>query len=379
MVTMTEERIATTNGHPRLYRDQEGRVLAGVCTGLGRHIGIDPVVLRVAFVILLLAQGQGQGLWLYVAAALFMPGAPGEVAPAERLFRRRFDAAGVLSILGAMLCVSVVFSLIGGWVSTDTIAVLTVFGMVLLVTHARGVDLMAAVRALPERIQGHRAEPAEPAPRTGAAAAVSTPRRSSALTPVTLLAALAVGAAMVPVAAGYPSPDSSLIVAASALGVVGLGLVASGWFRARGLATVGTVLTFALLTTSVAGEAPRDARYGDVEWRPVDTPRVEHNYKVGVGSGKLDLTAVRFVPGQRVSVTAEVMFGELKVTVPRTARVELDARVGLGDLEVDGRTVGGPRARSTEVLEPEDANVKNPPVIALRIRGKLADVQVTRG
>ncbi|MEU6038816.1 PspC domain-containing protein [Actinomadura sp. NPDC047616] len=429
---MTDERIATerptaaANGHVRLFRSPERRVLAGVCTGLGRHLGIDPVVLRVAFAVLTLAGGQG--VWLYVAGVLVMPGSPEDAAPAEKLLRRRFDAAGALSILGALLCVTTGFQLIGGWVSTNMIAVLTVFGLVLLVAHARGVDLTAAVRALPERLQGHPVDapapsrgesvslekdgvslrkdttaapggglpegmvdlavvgtrhrtaapepPVDEAPPRKAAAAAA--RQTSPVTAVTLLAALAVGAAMVPVARAYPGPDATLIVGSAALGVVAIGLVLGGWFRARGLATVGTLLTFALLTTSVAAEAPRDLRYGDVEWRPLDGTRVEHEYKVGVGSARLDLSDTRFTPGQRVNVNVQVTLGELKVTVPRAARVELDARVALGDLRVDGRTVAGPGARATEVLEPEGAGRANVPVIALRVRGRFGHVEVTR-
>lgn len=35
----------------RLYRDPDNRILGGVCTGLGSYFNIDPVILRVLFVI----------------------------------------------------------------------------------------------------------------------------------------------------------------------------------------------------------------------------------------------------------------------------------------------------------------------------------------
>lgn len=53
---------------------------------------------------------------------------------------------------------------------------------------------------------------------------------------ITLLAAMAAGAAMIPVAQAYTAPDSWLIVMAPALAVIGCGLVLGGWFRTRGLA-----------------------------------------------------------------------------------------------------------------------------------------------
>jgi signal transduction histidine kinase/phage shock protein PspC (stress-responsive transcriptional regulator) len=40
-------------------RPTDDRVCAGVCSGLGRHLGVDPMVLRLAFVVLTLANGFG--------------------------------------------------------------------------------------------------------------------------------------------------------------------------------------------------------------------------------------------------------------------------------------------------------------------------------
>ncbi|MEV4006112.1 hypothetical protein [Actinomadura sp. NPDC049753] len=202
--------------------------------------------------------------------------------------------------------------------------------------------------------------------------------RTSPVAAITLLAAMAAGAALIPVAEGHPAPDSWLIVMAPALAVLGLGLVVGGWFRTGGLATAGTVLTLAMLTTSVAGDVPRNAEYGEVDWRPTDASQIGRVYKVGVGQGDLDLTALPVAAGQRVTINAEVGLGGLEVTVPPTARVLVDARIGLGDVRIDHRTTSGPAARVVRTLEPEVAHAANPPVIVLRIRGKLGDVDVHR-
>ncbi|WP_449063504.1 PspC domain-containing protein [Planomonospora algeriensis] len=37
-----------TDGERRLRRDDEGRMLTGVCSGLGHHAGVDPVLFRAA-------------------------------------------------------------------------------------------------------------------------------------------------------------------------------------------------------------------------------------------------------------------------------------------------------------------------------------------
>jgi signal transduction histidine kinase len=60
---------------PRLYREREGRILGGVCVGLARHIGVDPLIVRVAFVTA--AAAGGVGLFLYALAWALLPEAEG--------------------------------------------------------------------------------------------------------------------------------------------------------------------------------------------------------------------------------------------------------------------------------------------------------------
>jgi len=35
---------------PRLVRSRRGRLIGGVCSGLGAHFGVDPILFRIAFV-----------------------------------------------------------------------------------------------------------------------------------------------------------------------------------------------------------------------------------------------------------------------------------------------------------------------------------------
>ena len=37
---------------PRLTRSSDDKVIAGLCGGLGLHFGVDPVIFRIAFVVL---------------------------------------------------------------------------------------------------------------------------------------------------------------------------------------------------------------------------------------------------------------------------------------------------------------------------------------
>jgi phage shock protein C len=48
----------------RLLRTRADRVIAGVCGGLGRYLGVDPVIIRIAAVLLVFAGGAGIVLYL---------------------------------------------------------------------------------------------------------------------------------------------------------------------------------------------------------------------------------------------------------------------------------------------------------------------------
>jgi phage shock protein C len=55
----------------RLARVREGRMLAGVATGLARYLGVDPVAIRVGFVVATVFSGAG--IVLYVGCWILMP------------------------------------------------------------------------------------------------------------------------------------------------------------------------------------------------------------------------------------------------------------------------------------------------------------------
>jgi phage shock protein C len=67
----------------RLYRDGEDRLIAGVCAGLGHYFAVDPVVVRIAFVLFGFVTGVGVVAYLVLWAAM-----PRAVTAAERLAMR---------------------------------------------------------------------------------------------------------------------------------------------------------------------------------------------------------------------------------------------------------------------------------------------------
>ena len=61
----------TTNAKPALRRDQERRVVAGVCAGIASRLDLDPLVVRIVFVAA--AAAGGAGFFLYALGWLVMP------------------------------------------------------------------------------------------------------------------------------------------------------------------------------------------------------------------------------------------------------------------------------------------------------------------
>lgn len=55
----------------RLYRSNKDKVIAGVCGGLGEYFGIDPVIIRLIWVIFALCGGAG--ILAYLIAWLIIP------------------------------------------------------------------------------------------------------------------------------------------------------------------------------------------------------------------------------------------------------------------------------------------------------------------
>ena len=58
----------------KLYRVRRGRIIAGVCGGVAKYLGIDPKIVRL--LCLALIAEYGSGLLVYIIFAIFVPKEP---------------------------------------------------------------------------------------------------------------------------------------------------------------------------------------------------------------------------------------------------------------------------------------------------------------
>lgn len=73
----------------RLYKSRDNRVLCGVCGGIGEYFNIDPVIVRIALVILCCVGFSG--VIAYILAAIIMPERPVNVPPTKDVYEATYS------------------------------------------------------------------------------------------------------------------------------------------------------------------------------------------------------------------------------------------------------------------------------------------------
>lgn len=64
----------TSSEYKRLYRSPKNRILGGVCTGIGNYFNVDPVLIRLLWVVGFFAAGIG--FLAYLIAWIIIPEDP---------------------------------------------------------------------------------------------------------------------------------------------------------------------------------------------------------------------------------------------------------------------------------------------------------------
>lgn len=74
MITMGEEK---TNKHKkeinRLFRSNDDKVFAGILAGVGKYFNVDPVILRVVWLLVTVFSGFLPGILVYIFATFIIP------------------------------------------------------------------------------------------------------------------------------------------------------------------------------------------------------------------------------------------------------------------------------------------------------------------
>ena len=60
----------------KLYRNTQNKLIAGVCSGLGEYLKVDPTIIRLIWALIALS---GAGLVAYLVAAIIIPEKPSDI------------------------------------------------------------------------------------------------------------------------------------------------------------------------------------------------------------------------------------------------------------------------------------------------------------
>jgi phage shock protein PspC (stress-responsive transcriptional regulator) len=373
----------------RYVRREEGKWLAGVCTGMSDAFGIDVTVISVLWVIVALGS-FGVGVAAY---ALFWFAFPSEEhpAPISRFAQmREWNSGYVIGLVLIGIGAIVVF----GWLmSVQPYHHFGAFAWATLLIGGGAAILLlrnpddrddtepappvppgaTGYDAPPEPIAAGDAAPTAPAfPQSPTSAQTTSAQTTSAqttsaqttsawtqhapwpappprpprpkrrrprpfLTPLTL-SVLLIGGGVVALLNEADVTDVTTAQAlAGAVCVIGIALLVSTRFgRARGLIPVGILLLLATIPASVI-DVPITGGVGDRTYRPTTVSEVDAKYQLGIGELDLDLRDLA-LGDETVDIAAQVGIGRLDIHVPSTATVEVRAHAGVGALSLFSNT-----------------------------------------
>jgi phage shock protein PspC (stress-responsive transcriptional regulator) len=343
-----EGTVHTTDTSPRsarLVRRADRRVVAGVAGGTADALGVDPLWIRSAFIVLTL--GAGAGVLLYLALWWLLPREDMQESGSEE-FLRRFPrapawAGRVVLLVGVGLLASQIAPNPDqpNWSPPLVLGfVLVAFGVALfrrdLARERVGVDEPKDVEAQDVIVPERAPQAAAPRPVARAPHRVRPPRDRSRL------GVLTAGSAMIAVSVAVLLDGLAAITLdvgrfpALALVVLGAGLLLSAWWgRARGAIVLGMLtLPIALVLSLI--HFPFG---GDIASRTLYPRRIDPfptSQRLLAGELFVDLTRVDMT-GSRRTLDIEMGAGSVHLVVPRDVTVHLDAEVGLGGLRVIGQ------------------------------------------
>ena len=318
------------------------RKVAGVAGGLARHLDIDPIILRVAFVVLVFFGGAG--LLLYGACWLLLPEDGSVSAPLSLDDRNRSIALVVIGAISVLLVLGDSVGQFGFPWPLALVALVALLVLVFLDRDRKPVPTAPPVPHVPDPVTGAftPAAPGTPVPRRRRRT-IPRPRNPRRRGPILFwftlaLAALGVGVLGILDLAGAPIADPAY--PALVVGTCGVMLLVGAFYgRAGGLILVGMLAAVGLAGATIA----QDVEGADITRRPLTAADVPSSLDTSAGEIILDLTDVAdlaALDGKHVELDADV--GRIEVIVPAGLSVRVDANIdGPGHLELFGDERGG--------------------------------------
>jgi phage shock protein PspC (stress-responsive transcriptional regulator) len=285
----------------RLYRSRTDRVLGGVCGGLGRYFGIDPVIVRLLAIVLTLAGGAG--VVAYLVALLLVPQEDGDAAAGDTRPRRgpgTIAAAILLAIIGIPLVLTI------SWVLLPFIVIALVGLLISWIVSGEGPS----------------GEPGDLV-------------RRAALGVGLLIVLLVVA-----LASGWLAGIGGGVALAALVIAIGL-LLVGGAFLAKVRWAILPALAIALpLALVSAAGIDLHGGVGDRQYKPASSGQLHDRYRLGVGRLVVDLRDAKLPAGER-KLKLDVGIGEAVLLLPKNVCAVTNAHAGAGQVQVFDRESGG--------------------------------------
>lgn len=411
-----------------VQRSSDGAVVAGVCAGLARRWQVDPIILRIAVVLLSLFAGLGVAV--YLGAVLLVPKEGSTDFPIRTLlpFTKDWPAP---AIIGAVVGAGVLLvSYFGGSIGIGPaigLGFLWYFGFYRnrRATNAGGQmpagntptlpappagqppalptgsgwqpapagnDFQQAAAAWQARVAEHRRQvadadqvpplqffgaptpsvppanlPVNPAPAPLPVTRPAARRGARWIWPATLCLTGVVLAVLA--AVGAPA----LAFWAAALGCVGIALVVSTWHgRPRGLLPLGIALLLATGIAMAPTEQISKTTVGDQTWTYTTQADLPASRSLDVGSLTVDLRSLTLTSD--VDVTFNRQVGETRIILPAGRNVIVDVSLEAGQYTLPNSTDDGLglSAQYRDITDPAK------PTLHIHLTQKLGEVVVER-
>ncbi|MDQ1651297.1 MAG: hypothetical protein QOI35_497 [Cryptosporangiaceae bacterium] len=391
-----------TGYRPPLYRSRDQKIIAGVCGGLARATGTDPILFRVLLGVLAFAGGLGVAL--YLVAWLLLPMDGEAASPVEALLGR--GTSSLHPVATVLLGLVAAFTLISLFRDFWTVALLlaALAGLALLLQRSGALpqnlagSLGFGPRPQPGTPGGYAPPPATPWSATAEAPPYAPPqygqpqygqpqyggpplpppppyappyaphgpfaRRAATLPPPPppvgpkppkppkqrsvlgriTFSLICLSLAALGIADLSGASITATVYVATALGVTGIGLVVGTWFgRSRLLILLGLVLALAATLVGAGQRFSHDDRWHHKTlWTPASLSAVQPDYQADSGDATLDLRGIDFTDTTTPkAIHVDLGAGTLRVMLPPKVDVTVASDIGVGTSRVLGTSADG--------------------------------------